>query len=120
MSIDYEPTDEFQRDFKKLSKKFRTLSEDLEVLKKAVIQLYHVQRVDNNAIFAIPGFQSENSQSYKIKKFASKSLKGKGVKTGLRLIYIFKPSESKVILVEIYYKGEQTNEDKNRLKKYFT
>jgi mRNA-degrading endonuclease RelE of RelBE toxin-antitoxin system len=119
MPLDYEPTDEFLRDLKKLSKKFRTLSEDLEVLKKAVIQLYHIQKIDNNAVFAIPGFQSEICQSYKIKKFASKSLKGKGVKTGLRLIYIFKPNESKVILIEMYYKGQQTNEDKNRLKKYF-
>jgi len=116
--IKYEETLEFKRDLKKLSKKYRTLPEDLKVLKKAVIELYHVNKIDNNSVFPIPGFCNDKMLSYKVKKFASKSLKGRGAKTGLRLIYIFLIKENKVLLEEIYFKGVKENEDKERLEKY--
>lgn len=117
--IKYETTPEFEKDLKKLQKKFRTLPQDLEVLKKAAIELYHTEKIDNNAVFPIPGFCNETISSCKVKKFASKSLKGKGAKTGLRLIYIFSAGESKVLLVEIYHKNIKENEDKDRLGRYF-
>ncbi len=118
--IKYETTPEFERDFKKLQKKFRTLPQDLELLKKAVIELYHIGKIDNNAVFPIPGFCSDTALSCKVKKFASRSLKGRGVKTGLRLTYIFLKKEYKVIFIEIYFKNVKVNEDKERLRKYFS
>lgn len=117
--IKFETTSEFHKDLKKLCKKYRTLTDDIEVVKKAAISLYHLGKVDNNAIFPIPGFCNENVISYKVKKFASKSFKGKGAKSGLRLIYIYIEKDLKVILVEIYYKGNKPNEDKGRLKYYY-
>lgn len=116
--IRYETTPEFNKDLKKLLKKYRTLSEDLEVLKKAVIKLYHVNKIDNNSVFPIPGFCNDEMLSCKVKKFASKSLKGRGSKTGLRLIYIYLIKENKILLEEIYFKGVKENEDKERLEKY--
>lgn len=117
--ISYEATPEFAKDLKKLAKKYKTLSEDLEVLKTAAIELYHVNEINNNSIFPIPGFCTDQIISCKVKKFASKSFKGKGAKSGLRLIYIYLPTESRIILVEIYYKGNKANEDKARLRFYF-
>jgi mRNA-degrading endonuclease RelE of RelBE toxin-antitoxin system len=116
--IKYETTAEFDKDLKKLCKKYRSLPDDIEVLKKAAIELYHLQRIDSNAIFPVPGFCTEAVKSYKIKKFASKSFKGKGAKTGLRLIYIFLSAEKRVIFIEIYFKGVKENEDKGRLQSY--
>lgn len=75
--------------------------------------------MDSGGIFAIPGFCTEKVISYKVKKIASKSFKGKGVKTGLRIIYLYLPEGSKIIFVEIYYKGVKENEDKERLDLYF-
>ncbi len=117
--ITYETTSEFDRDLKKLCKKYKSLPEDIEVLKRAAIELYHLQGLDNNAIFPIPGFCSESATSCKVKKFASKSFKGKGAKTGLRLIYIYIPKELKIVFVEIYHKNVKENEDKERLQEYF-
>jgi hypothetical protein len=75
--------------------------------------------LDNNAIFPIPGYCTGSIISCKVKKFASKSFKGKGAKTGLRLIYIYLSIEKRIIFIEIYYKGVKENEDKNRLQSYF-
>ena len=117
--INYENTTEFNKDLKKLCKKYRTLEDDIEVLKKASIGLYHLQSLDNNGIFPIPSFCSEDVISCKVKKFASKSFKNKGSNTGLRLIYIFIPKELKIVFIEIYYKGVKENEDKDRLQYYY-
>ena len=117
--INFVTTPEFDKDLKKLCKKYKTLLEDLEVVKKAAIGIYHLSAIDNNSIFPIPGFCNDKFLSYKVKKFASKSFKGKGAKTGLRLIYIFVPKENKIILIEIYYKGNKPNEDKDRLGFYY-
>lgn len=117
--ISFETTIEFDKDLKKLAKKYRTLHQDLEILKKATIDIYHNLHIDNQSIFPIPTFCNAEIHSYKIKKFASKSFKDKGVKTGLRLIYIFIEKTRQVILVEIYYKGDKSNEDYKRLKHYY-
>ena len=117
--MSYENTSEFSKDLKKLCKKYKSLYEDIEVLKKASIELYHFQGLDNNGIFQIPGFCSESVISCKVKKFASKSFKGRGVNTGLRLVYIFIPKELKIVFVEIYHKNLKENEDRERLRKYY-
>ncbi len=118
--IKYHTTPEFDKDFKKLCKKYKTLSEDLEVVKKATINIYHINNIDNNSVFPIPNFCNKKVLSYKVKKFASKSFKGKGAKSGLRLIYMFIPKKFEVFLIEIYYKGSKTNEDEGRLNQYFS
>ena len=43
-------------------------------------------------------------QIYKLKKFACKALKGKGVRSGIRLIYAFYPKKFEVEFLEIYFK----------------
>lgn len=117
MKLSYEETPEFKKDFKRLAKRFRTLHGDLETLKKAAIELRHVQKIDNQACFAIPGCVTKTAAAYKVKKFACRSLKG-GSNSGLRLIYIFIESTSCVLLLEIYYKVDQTLEDRERINRY--
>lgn len=117
--ISYQSTPEFNKDFKKLCKKYKTLKADLEQVKKRAIELYHIHEIDNNAIFPIEGFCSETVLSCKVKKFASKCFKGKGAKSGLRLIYIYLVEDRRAVFNEIYYKGVKENEDKVRLQSYF-
>ena len=116
--IEYRETPEFQRDFKRLSKKFRTLDEDFNLAKKAAIELYHLKGINNNAVFPIPSFCSGPRQILKLKKFACKSLFGKGVHSGIRIIYAFDPAVNKVDFIEIYYKGDKENEDRDRIKSF--
>lgn len=116
--IEYFETPEFQKDFKRLLRKFKTLEEDFVLAKKAAIELYHVQQIDNLSIFTIPGFSSGPIKIMKLKKFACKSLAGRGAKSGIRVIYAFDPTSFRVDLIEMYYKSESENEDRDRIKAY--
>lgn len=112
----YEETAEFKRDFKKLLKKFLSLQEDLEINKKYRIELFHIQRIDNRSIFRIDGIGNYGElQFFKIKKFQCKSLKGRGAKSGIRVIYAFFPSQQKIVFLEIYFKAKQENESRQRI-----
>ena len=109
---------EFSRDLKKLLKRFNTLEEDLSNFIKAQIKLYHELKIDNESIFEIPGFDTEEPKIYKAKKFACKALKGKGAKSGIRVIYAYYSEEETIDFIEIYYKGDQEQEDRERVKEY--
>jgi len=116
--IEYFATPSFQKDLKRLLKKHRTLEDDLEIAKRDAIELYHLKRIDNESVFPIPKFCSETIKICKIKKFACKSLKGRGSKSGIRVIYAFHQQGYKVEFIEIYFKSEKENEDRNRIKEY--
>jgi mRNA-degrading endonuclease RelE of RelBE toxin-antitoxin system len=110
--INYGETPEFQKDFKKLLKKFKSLEDDFELAKVAAIELFHIQKVNNLSTFPVQGLCTEKIQICKIKKFACKALKGRGSKSGIRVIYAFHCENYKVDFIEIYFKGEKENEDR--------
>ena len=116
--INYGETPEFQKDFKKLLKKFKSLEDDFELAKVAAIELFHIQKVNNLSTFPVQGLCTEKIQICKIKKFACKALKGRGSKSGIRVIYAFHCENYKVDFIEIYFKGEKANEDRERIKAY--
>ena len=114
--INFEKTEKFERDFKKLHKKLPSLPDDFEILKQYEITLFHLKKIDRRGIVQVQGVgNTEKLQFYKVKKFACKSLKGRGANTGLRVIYAFFPEEQKVVFLEIYYKAKQENEDRQRI-----
>lgn len=116
MTMTFETTTEFSKDLKKLAKKFLSLPSDLETLKKSAIWFFHNTNQDNGSIFQISGVgHTPHLQFYKVKKFACKSLKGRGAQTGLRLIYAYLPAEQKVLLIQLYFKADMANEDQQRI-----
>jgi len=115
--INYEETPEFKKDLRRLSKRFRTLSQDLEVAKRNAIELFHIHRIDNRSVFLIPNFCSERIRVCKLRKFACKALKGRGSKSGVRIIYLFLEKAEKVIFLEMYFKGDKEKENFHRIKK---
>lgn len=114
--IEIERLAEFEKDLKSLTKKYRTLPDDLSVLEK-VLRL----NPDANPSFSyrIEGLGLETCV-IKIKKIASRSFKGKGVNSGFRVIYAYFENERKIILIEIYHKSQKALEDRERIKTYFT
>ena len=110
---------EFEKDLKKLSKKFRTLEEDLETFIQKQLNLYHKLRIDNKGNFPISDLGISYPKIFKAKKFACRSLKGKGVASGIRIIYAYFEEEDIIELIEIYYKGEKEKEDRNRIFKNY-
>jgi len=111
--------DGFSKDLKKLLKKYRSLEEDLEVFIKAQLFSFHKLQVDNHGLFPINNLGFESPQVYKAIKFACKSLKGKGVKSGIRIIYAYMPENDEIFLIQIYSKNDKENEDRERIKKLF-
>ncbi len=110
---------DFERDFKKLAKKFPTLEEDLQTFIKYPLKLFHLMGLDNNGIKHISGLGIIEPKIYKVRKFASKSLKGEGNQSGIRIIYAYFGDENRIELIEIYFKSNQTTENKERIKKIY-
>lgn len=109
-------TKSFSKDLKKLTKRLPTLDDDLNVFIKTALFLRHKHQIDNNGIVQIPGFPFKDPQIFKAKKFACRSLKGKGVRSGIRIIYAYFAKENKIELIEIYYKdSDHRLEDKKRI-----
>jgi hypothetical protein len=69
---------EFDRDFKKLKKRFKTLEDDLTTFINTQIKLSHELRLETSGIVPIRGLGINSPKIYKAKKFACKSLKGGG------------------------------------------
>ena len=111
---------EYSRELKKLSKKYKTLPEDLTTFINTQLNLYHKLNIDNGGIFHISDLGINYLHIFKVKKFACKALKGKGVQSGIRIIYAHYPNEDKIELIEIYYKGDKENEDRERIYKYYS
>jgi mRNA-degrading endonuclease RelE of RelBE toxin-antitoxin system len=110
---------EFEKDLKKLGKRFTTLEEDLEIFIKVAMVLFHKQKIDNNAIFHIADLGIHSPKIYKGRKFACKALKGRGVQSGIRVIYAYHEEEDRIEFIEIYYKGDKESEDRGRILKYW-
>jgi mRNA-degrading endonuclease RelE of RelBE toxin-antitoxin system len=106
---------EFGKDFKKLSKRFRTLEEDFKTFVDTQLNLFHKQGIDNKGVLPISGLGIPNPKIYKAKKFACRSLKGRGVDSGIRVIYAYWEEKDKLEFIEIYFKGDKENEDRDRI-----
>jgi mRNA-degrading endonuclease RelE of RelBE toxin-antitoxin system len=110
---------EFEKDLKKLARRFASLEEDLQVFIKVAMNVFHKQNIDSRAILQIPEPGIHSSKIYKARKFACKALKGKGVQSGIRVIYAYHEEEDRIEFIEIYYKGDKENEDRERIGKYY-
>lgn len=91
----------------------------METAKRNAIELYHLMKIDNQSVFPIPDYCTKEIQICKIKKFACKSLKGRGGQSGIRIIYAYHFSISPAVeFIEIYFKSDQRNENRERIKEY--
>ncbi len=125
--INYSTTEEFDKDFKKLSKKYKSLDEDLALLKNTVLEPFHIGVnpsgkdiifINSNAIKLIPGFENEQFQLYKVTKFVCKALKNRGAQSGIRIIYAYYRTKISIELVQIYFKADSENMDYEQIRAY--
>jgi hypothetical protein len=113
--MSFEEIEDFKKDFKSLVKKYKTLDEDLDVVKQVLDIMPDARppfsfRIDNLGI---------TTCVIKVKKIACKSLKGTGVNSGLRLVYAYFKEGQRIVFVEIYHKNNKEVEDRRRILKYF-
>ena len=99
---------EFNKEFQKLSKKYPSLDGDLSNLED-VLNIFPTGSGKNFTII-------HSSAEVKIVKtrLACKSLRGRSI----RIIYAYHQNTLTFIYIEIYFKGERENEDRERIKRY--
>ncbi|MFH1444511.1 MAG: hypothetical protein ABIG34_03920 [Candidatus Peregrinibacteria bacterium] len=99
---------EFQKDYKRLDKKYRSLSEDLERLKQALL----VSPIPSDKHTAILTEQGP----YKIIKvrMACRALK----KSSLRVVYSYEENKNKFTFLELYFKGDKPSQDDERIRSF--
>jgi len=111
MKIKFETLAEFEKDLKRLLKKYRTLESDLEDVRK---DLSVEPEAHEPFSFRISGL-GITTCVINIKKIASDSFKGSGRNSGFRLIYAYFKEEQRIVFVELYHKNDKENEDKQRI-----
>ncbi len=116
--IDYYTIPEFEKDFKKLEKRYKTLKQDFENMKKFSIETHYLKGAPTTAFVPIEGFCSDSYKSLKVKKFACMALKNLGNRSGIRVIFVYEPDDLKITFIEIYFKGDKENENRERLKEF--
>jgi len=113
--IIFETLPEYQKDLKRLLKKYRTLVSDMEDVRK---DLNDEPGASPPFSFLIEGL-GITTCVIKVKKIASDSFKGRGINSGFRLVYAFFEKEQRIVFVELYHKNEKENEDRARIKNNF-
>jgi hypothetical protein len=112
----------FDKDMKRLSKRCRTLEGDLENFIQASLRLYHKvggAYAQSQDIHQIAGLGFNTPKIYKARRFACKSLRGTASRLGIRVTYAYFEDLDRLELIEIYYKGDKPNEDRERIKKLY-
>ena len=107
----FDELEEYKKDLKGLLKKYRTLNDDIKVVKQVLEVMPNERppfsfRIDNLGI---------ETCLIKVKKIACKALKGRGVNSGLRLVYAHFPADQRIVFIEMYHKNDKENEDRQRI-----
>ena len=110
MTMTFDELPEFQKERKRLARKYRSLSNDLREFRNVV----SVVPLGNRKHFTVIA-QNENLHIVKARLFC-RYLKG----SSLRVIYSYFEQEQRIEFIEIYFKGDKENEDRHRVKEYLT
>ena len=110
---------EFEREFKKLEKRFPTLEGDFTTFINAQLNSFHKLNIDNRGIIRLSKLGFDNPRIFKARKFACRALKGRGAKSGIRIIYAFFEETDKIEFIEIYFKGDKNRENRDRIAQYY-
>ncbi len=106
--MNFNETDDFSKDFKRLSKKYKSLADDLLEFKKVVskfplgISKHFVVLIAKETVKIIKG------------RLFCRYLKG----SSMRIIYAYCESKHMIEFIQLYFKGEKESEDRNRIKNY--
>ncbi len=107
-TMNFNETNEFTKAFKRLSKKYKSLPDDLLEFKKVVSEL----PLGSGKHFVILHSQEE-AKVLKARLFC-RYLRG----ASLRIIYAYREAGAIIDFIELYFKGEQVNEDRTLINNY--
>lgn len=117
VDLKFEAVPEFNKELKNLSKKYKLLNEDFGNFRTVL-----TKKMPNHTpgTFRISGLGANvKAPIYKVKHFRSRDFRGKGSRSGFRIIYAHTQHSYKIIFIELYHKSNKPNHDIERIKKYF-
>lgn len=100
----------FERDLRRLIKRYRSLELDLQTLQRVLVARPNPPTSFSVELAGYGGFP----KIVKVRKMACRSLPGRGAQSGLRVIYAL--GRSKILLLELYIKSDQEHESEQRIR----
>lgn len=119
----FDESPEFQKELKKLSKKWRSLPTDLLLAQKVITSLYISQPGVSSELLRSELFsgnkatllRSSNELEIVKMRLLCKDLKSDKM---VRIIFIFIKNNNRVLLIEMYAHNEKNREDSYRMNRY--
>lgn len=104
----YDVLPEFEKEFNRLLKKYKTLDDDLKKIKQVLAS--YPTGIGKNFIII------HSAETVKIVKarMTCRALHDRS----LRIIYAYVEQERRIEFLEVYYKGDKENEDRGRISEY--
>lgn len=106
--IQFKESYKFQKEYKKLLKKYRSLDADINDLK----DILESEPIGTNKIITRKG--GDNPVVILKTRLLCDYLK----KSSIRLVYTYFEEQKHIEFLEIYFKGDKTNHDAKRIKQY--
>lgn len=110
MTMHFNEIPEFSKELKQLSKKYLSLAEDLDEFKKIVTAIPLGTSKHFNVITRCSGAVIVKA------RFFCRYLRG----SSLRVIYSYIQETNTIEFIELYFKGNKENEDRERIKSYLS
>ena len=100
----------FEREFKKLAKKYHTLADDMDTL------IYHIKAIPLGNESKHWNILKQDGKKYILKvRLKCRTVQG----SDFRVIYYYDGEKIELILIEIYFKGDKETQDKKRIDKFW-
>lgn len=120
-SIEFISSSQFKKDLKKLTRKYRSLPEDLENFKSALKVAHFTDGLNCKSLGMFPLSHKAIPEGFFIaKRFACTSMKGSGSRSGFRVVYELKMDKFVFCFIELFHKSNQSVPDFTRLKEYLS
>lgn len=101
---------EFEKNFKQLFKKYKTLKDDFEKFKEILVS--YPSGVGKNFVI----IHSEPACKIVKARMACRALRDRS----LRVIYAYEEANERFSFIELYFKGEQVNENRRLIKEFLS
>ena len=114
--MDFTTVPKFDKEFKKLFRRYKTLDSDFKIFKKLIsdpdrIKLFSQRSTNHHSIL-------HANKERTVFVFKSR-LQCRALKTSsLRIVYTYQTEKNKVTFLEIFFKGKKENENSQRWKEF--
>lgn len=124
--MNFEHTPEFQKDLKRLAKKWRSLPEDVTAVQRDITPLYIEQDGIDIGTLRRGVFNGKRATVLKTLSDETEVVKMRldvqsiGRADKVRIVFIAVRSQNTITFIELYAKNEKSREDTKRIKKYIS